>query len=235
MGNNDKITNRETVRIGNCSCTIYSTPSPQFILIQPTARHEARHLDEEALLLAHDSDRGFVFIAFDVEKWAAALMPWHDDAVSKDAEVGSHATATLRFVTHEALPYMMHRYGLLPCIVGGYSLGGLFALWASCLTDSFTAVAAASPSLWIEGWADFAAAHHVSATKVYLSLGDTEEHCKNARMARIGDCLRWQHQLLSEQIGSNNVTLEWNEGNHFHNEAQRMAKAFAWCMRAVSD
>ena len=54
-------------------------------------------------------------------------------------------------------------------------------------------------------------------------------------MARIGDCLRWQHQLLSEQIGSNNVTLEWNEGNHFHNEAQRMAKAFAWCMRAVSD
>lgn len=225
----------EQTRIGGCSCLLYATPSPECILVQPTARHEAKNLHEEVENIVRSSGKGFVFMAFDVEKWAAALMPWHDDAVSKDESVGRNAEATLGFLCREAVPFLTERYGKLPCIVGGYSLGGLFALWVSCLTDRFAAVAAASPSLWINGWADFAQTHPVKARKVYLSLGDAEEHCKNMRMARIGDCVREHHRLLSQQMGSENVTLEWNKGNHFHEEAKRMARAFVWCMDAAAD
>ena len=74
----------------------------------------------------------------------------------------------------------------------------------------------------------------MKARKVYLSLGDAEEHCKNVRMARIGDCVREHHRLLSQQMGSENVTLEWNKGNHFHEEAKRMARAFVCCMDAAA-
>ena len=41
------------------------------------------------------------------------------------------------------LPALRERYGDLPAVIGGYSLGGLFSLWAAAQTDSFRAVAAA--------------------------------------------------------------------------------------------
>ena len=57
-------------------------------------------------------------------------------------------------------------YGKLPVILGGYSLGGLFALWSSMQTDRFAAIAAASPSLWIKDWLNYAEAHPVQTGKV---------------------------------------------------------------------
>ena len=90
----------EQTRIGSCSCLLYATPSPECILVQPTARHEAKNLHEEVENIVRSSGKGFVFMAFDVEKWAAALMPWHDDAVSKDESVGRNAEATLGFMPH---------------------------------------------------------------------------------------------------------------------------------------
>ena len=153
--------------------------------------------------------------------------------MSRDDEVGRHSHDTLCGIEHRLLPWLASRYGARPCVLGGYSLGGLFALWASCHTSAFVAVAAASPSVWIDGWTEFAEAHAVQAVKVYLSLGDREEHCKNVRMARVGDCIRRQKVLLAAALGSENTVLEWNPGNHFHDEPQRMAKAFAWCLERM--
>lgn len=39
-------------------------------------------------------------------------------------------------------PALRERFGDLPAVIGGYSLGGLFSLWAAAQTDSFRAVAA---------------------------------------------------------------------------------------------
>ncbi len=173
---------------------------------------------------------GFVLLTFDVGDWARALMPWPDTAVSRDAAVGLHARDTLDSVVNGLLPWLRAEYGNLPCIVGGYSLGGLFALWAAMESDAFYAVAAASPSVWIDGWAGYAQAHATMAEKVYVSLGDREEHCRNQRMQRVGDCVRMQHDLLRVQLGDERTVLEWNRGGHFGEEAERTARAFAWCM-----
>lgn len=241
-------------------CKLFVVGDPQVLLIQPSARHEEKNdgVRREVDLIAQASPTGFAMVFFDCVEWARALMPWADDAVSRDAEVGRHAPDTLRFIEHTLLPWLCERFGALPCIIGGYSLGGLFALWAARNTDAFAAVAAASPSLWIKGWGEYAAAHptlspqatahhslnttlqistpqHITTTTpIHLSLGDREEHCRNQRMKRIGDCVRAEHTLLCQQLSPTAVTLRWHEGGHFGAEAERTAEAFAWCIEQIA-
>lgn len=235
-------------------CKLFVVGDPQVLLIQPSARHEEKNdgVRREVDLIAQASPTGFAMVFFDCVEWARALMPWADDAVSRDAEVGRHAPDTLRFIEHTLLPWLRERFGALPCIIGGYSLGGLFALWAARNTDAFTAVAAASPSLWINGWGEYAAAHPIlspqattqhstlniqhsesRSSAIHLSLGDREEHCHNQRMKRIGDCVRAEHTLLCQQLSPTAVTLRWHEGGHFGAEAERTAEAFAWCIEQL--
>ena len=236
-------------------CKLFVVGDPQVLLIQPSARHEEKNdgVRREVDLIAQASPTGFAMVFFDCVEWARALMPWADDAVSRDAEVGRHAPDTLRFIEHTLLPWLRERFGALPCIIGGYSLGGLFALWAARNTDAFAAVAAASPSLWIKGWGEYAAAHPILPPKattqhstlniphsesrssaIHLSLGDREEHCRNQRMKRIGDCVRAEHALLCQQLSPTAVTLRWHEGGHFGAEAERTAEAFAWCIEQIA-
>ena len=203
------------------------------MLIQPSARHENATLDAEAGQIAELSSVPFVLATIELEDWMIDLMPWSDSNVSKDPEAGKHGQDTLEYVLLSLIPELKKRYGPLPIILGGYSLGGLFALWASSQSDSFKAVAAASPSVWIKDWIPFAKKHVPMADTVYLSLGYQEEHVKNQAIARVGDCLRTQYRLLQEQIGANNCTLFWEQGGHFNDNEGRLARAFAWCMERL--
>ena len=137
----------------------------------------------------------------------------------------------MEYILKSLIPWLEDRYGPLPAVIGGYSLGALFALWASARTDRFHAVAAASPSVWIKDWVPYARKTVPLAEAVYLSLGEREEHVKNQAIARVGDCLRAQYGLLREQLGEERCTLVWEEGNHFADNAGRLARAFAWCLR----
>lgn len=226
----------ENVNIGSIHCNVFATEHPEVLLIQPSARHETKNdgINREVKALAANATKGFAIVFFDTVEWAKALMPWHDEAVSREEEVGMHAQDTLIYIEESLVPWLHERFGKLPCIIGGYSLGGLFALWAARQSTAFGAVAAASPSLWIKGWADFVDSHSLNAQLAYVSLGDREEHCRNQRMARIGDCVRHEHLTLTTQLGTSATTLEWNSGGHFGNEAERTAKAFAWCIENIN-
>ena len=226
----------ENVNIGSIHCNVFATGHPEVLLIQPSARHETKNdgINREVKALAANATKEFAIVFFDTVEWAKALMPWHDEAVSRDEEVGMHAQDTLIYIEESLVPWLHERFGKLPCIIGGYSLGGLFALWAARQSTAFGAVAAASPSLWIKGWADFADSHDLNAQLAYVSLGDREEHCRNQRMARIGDCVRHEHLTLAAQLGPSATTLEWNNGGHFGEEAERTAKAFAWCIENIN-
>lgn len=229
------IIQNENVNIGSIYCNVFATERPEVLLIQPSARHETKNdgINREVKVLATTATKGFAIVFFDTVEWAKALMPWQDEAVSRNEEVGKHAQDTLVYIEESLVPWLHERFGKLPCIIGGYSLGGLFALWAARQSAAFCAVAAASPSLWIKGWADFADNRSLNAQLAYVSLGNREEHCRNQCMARIGDCVRHEHLTLTEQIGTTATTLEWNNGGHFGEEAERTAKAFAWCIENI--
>ena len=226
-------TTREELTISGRKCRLFGSDRTECVLIQPSARHENATLDAEAGRIAELSSVPFVLATIELEDWMIDLMPWSDSNVSKDPEAGKHGQDTLEYVLLSLIPELKKRYGPLPIILGGYSLGGLFALWASAQSDSFKAVAAASPSVWIKDWIPFAKKHAPMADTVYLSLGDQEEHVKNQAIARVGDCLRTQYRLLQEQIGANNCTLFWEQGGHFNDNEGRLARAFAWCMERL--
>ena len=109
------------------------------------------------------------------------------------ARIGGNAAETLRFLTEQVMPTLKQQFELsenVKIILGGYSLAGLFALWASTQTALFSGVAAASPSVWFPGWMEFERQRPIQAQRIYLSLGDKEEHTKNADL-RTTKAFRW--------------------------------------------
>ena len=217
--------------IAGRKCRLFGSERPGCLLVQPSARHENGTLEAEVAELAKLVPKPFLLATIELEDWTIGLMPWWDGNISRDPEAGKHGQETLDFILNDLLPELESRYGALPVLLGGYSLGGLFSLWASCQTDRFRAVAAASPSVWIHGWLPFAKKHVPMADAIYLSLGDREEHVKNQAIARVGDNLRAYYELLQAQ--SRRCTLVWEEGTHFNDNAGRLARAFAWCLKQL--
>ena len=82
--------------------------------------------------------------------------------------------------------------------------------------------------MWFPGWMEFEQQHPMQTQHIYLSLGDKEEHTKNAVMAAVGDNIRTLHSRLAER--GTDCTLEWNSGGHFKDADLRTAKAFRWVM-----
>ncbi|MBQ3934884.1 MAG: esterase, partial [Clostridia bacterium] len=161
-----------------------------------------------------------------VPDWDGDLSPWTAPPVFGKEPFGGNAKETLEKILRICPEGNI-------CVLGGYSLAGLFALWAATETDRFSGVAAASPSMWFPGFTDHLRNHPVKTRAVCLSLGDREEKAKNPVMATVGDRIREGYGILKEQVGA--VTLEWNEGNHFREPDVRTAKAFAWVLNALRD
>lgn len=227
--------NHKASIINGRECFLSDAINPKYILIQTLGNHERGIFDRTTELIAETCGIPFVLAAFQVFDWNLDLTPWHDDAIDRKAEVGTKTGETLGYVTESLLPALEADYGKLPVILGGYSLGGLFALWSSMQTDRFAAIAAASPSLWIKDWLNYAEAHPVQTGKVYLSLGDQEEHVKNRSIARVGDSVRGEYELLQTLLGRENCTLVWTPGGHFQDGDKRLASAFSWCIKALEN
>lgn len=198
----------------------YGNPSASIVLIQMVDDHDLAGIESEAAEIKKRTDADFYLIAVRIQNWNRDLSPWPAPAVFGKEGFGNGAAdmlnEVLKICTNQEKTYF----------IGGYSLAGLFALWAAYQTDVFKGVAAASPSMWFPGFADYMRENTIHAKSVYLSLGDKEEKTRNPVMATVGDRIREAYGLLREQ--GINATLEWNQGNHFKDADIRTAKAFAW-------
>ena len=220
----------QTMLIGNRPCRIYGEAHTEYLLLQMTGEHELESMESEVAAIAQSAHH-FLFAAIPVKSWNNELSPWEAPAVWGKESFGGNAADTLRFLTEQVIPTLKKQFALpgnVRIILGGYSLAGLLALWASTQTDLFYGIAAASPSVWFPGWMEFEQQHPMQAQRVYLSLGDKEEHTKNAFMAAVGDNIRALHSQLT--VRGVDCTLEWNSGGHFKNADLRTAKAFRWAM-----
>lgn len=155
--------------------------------------------------------------------WNGALSPWPAQRVFRGGEdFSGGAPAFLQELTECIIPAVeqgvpRHR------MIAGYSMGGLFALYAALNTDCFDLAASVSGSLWFDGFVDYALQRPCRAARVYLSLGDKEKHTRNPRMAAIEDCTRAVAQHLRTPV-------EMNPGGHFQDELLRLAKGIAALM-----
>ncbi len=196
--------------------------SADTVLIQPVDEYDLSGIENEVSLIAGSCDKSFCLIAVKVDNWNTDLSPWKAPAVFGKEDFGSGAAETLAKIRKLCADETKTYY------IGGYSLAGLFALWAAYQTDIFTGVAAASPSVWFPGFTDYMKENAIKTGAVYLSLGDKEEKARNPVIATVGDKIREARALLSEH--GVKCVLEWNEGNHFKDADVRTAKAYAWVM-----
>ncbi len=192
------------------------------VLIQPVNEFELRGIEKEVSLIRSMTSCDFLFAAAEITDWNRELSPWKAPAVFGNDDFGDGANETLS----QILEYCRDRDKTY--YIGGYSLAGLFALWAVYQTDMFKGVAAASPSMWFPGFAEYMQAGDIKTGSVYLSLGDKEEKVKNPVMASVGERIR----EAADSLNKNGIktVLEWNQGNHFKEPDLRMAKAFAWLL-----
>ena len=108
--------------------------------------------------------------------------------------------------------------------IAGYSLAGLFALYAMYRCDAFDRAASISGSLWYPHFREFAAEHEMPRRpdRIYLSLGDKEKKTRHPLLKTVQD----NTEALAKhyrQLGIE-VTFELNPGNHFEAVDFRSAK-----------
>ena len=152
---------KESHEIGGGRCDIISFGEPQFLLLQPVDEHDLDGLEREAALIA-EMNIPFALAAFKIEDWNRELSPWDAPPAFGSQGFGRDAPRTLAFAERVLLPEVIERWKLpehIPVILGGYSLAALFALWSAYQTDTFSAIAAASPSVWFPGWMEYAERH----------------------------------------------------------------------------
>lgn len=200
----------------------FGNPGASVVLIEPI--HTVDGMEHEADIIRDLAGGDFLLRAVQVD-WFRDLSPWKAPAVHGNIPFGDGAPETLEKIL-KLTGDPEKKY-----VLGGYSMGGLFALWAVLQTGVFAGAAAVSPSVWFPGFTEYMASRPISTGRVYLSLGDREEKTRNPVMATVGDRIRELYELL--QARGIPCCLEWNKGNHFMDPDRRTARGFAWILNEM--
>lgn len=218
-------------------CHVMENGEPSVLLFWLMGEHEKDMLSsvyENIRRLSAKS--GWWLVACEVDDWNRDLSPWAAPAVFGNEDFGGKGQETLEWVVEfcNGLEDRENKADKAVKVIGGYSLAGLFALWAFYETGIFKGAASCSGSLWFPGWEEYARSHKIQeGSLVYLSLGRKEEKTRNPVMAQIGDVTRRNYEMYMADEQRLSVILEWNEGNHFTDTDMRMAKGFAWILQNV--
>ena len=210
---------------------LFGDQTADTLLIQMVDDHDLEVIESELSFIQELSGRqDFCLKAVRVNSWNQDLSPWPAPAVFGNEDFGNGAAETLEYLLKEVVNFSKISVSEYRRIyLGGYSLSGLFALWAGYQTDCFDGIAAASPSVWFPEFIGYMNERKIQTNAVYLSLGDREEKTRNSTMAAVGDRIREAYELLNG--AGVNCVLEWNKGNHFKETDLRTAKAFAWLLQ----
>lgn len=165
--------------------------------------------------------------------WNADLSPWAAPSVVTDNDgFAGNAGEFTGIIRECVIPFAESITGAPSYrIIAGYSMAGLYALYAPYITDIFSKSVCASGSVWYEGFVDFAENNGFIQPPdcIYLSLGDLESRTKNPVLSRVENCMdRLYHSYT--QLGIPTV-FEMNKGNHYKNAVLRLAKGIAWGLK----
>lgn len=165
--------------------------------------------------------------------WNDDLSPWKVAPLRKsEAPFGGKADEYLQQLLRVILPAVKAESGAQPrrILLAGYSLAGLFALYAATKCGDFAAIASCSGSMWYPGFKEYVMNCEVAnlPKAMYFSLGDREARTKNEILRAVEDNTREIAGYFSEN-GINTV-FELNKGNHFQQGALRTAKGIKWML-----
>lgn len=185
---------------------------------------------------------GVSLVHIGVDLWEENFSPWCAPRVfAKGPNFGDGAQKTLDTLINHVIPWTESELTDPPTyrVLVGYSLAGLFSLWAGLSQayitpiPTFQRIGAVSGSFWFPGLLNYVDQQlnegAVGLTHAYLSLGDREARTPNPQIMHV----RENAELLASKLESAGITsmFELNRGNHFQNVEGRMQKALDWLVK----
>lgn len=175
----------------------------------------------------------FTLVTISGLNWEAELSPWAAGDLFKYSEMFTGgADVYLKLLTEEI---MLQTESLLFGKIAwrglaGYSLAGLFTVYALYKTDLFSRAASMSGSLWYPGFKDFALKNtlRIAPQHLYFSLGDKEARARNQYLKTV--------QQYTEELAAHycslgiNTCYELNPGGHYHDIIKRSAAGIKWLL-----
>lgn len=181
-----------------------------------------------------------------VDLWEENFSPWCAPRVfAKGPNFGDGAQKMFDTLINHVIPRAESELAESPAyrVLVGYSLAGLFSLWAGVSqfgaphvdapTLTFQRIGAVSGSFWFPELLDYVDQQLrggvVGLTHAYLSLGDREARTPNPQIMHV----RENAELLASKLEDAGITstFELNRGNHFQNVEGRMQKALDWLLK----
>lgn len=159
----------------------------------------------------------YTLVTVPISAWGDALTPWPADGLYREEpDFGGHAATTLEELLEETVPDLEATWGLSPSMraICGYSLGGLFSLYAFTHCDVFVGCGCLSGSVWYEGWVDYLRERELDLTDrfAYLSVGTKEKRGGNPLMRTVQRCMEACADILQED--GCEVQYVTGPGNH---------------------
>ncbi len=176
----------------------------------------------------------FSFAAIGGLDWDGDMSPWPIPPISKgDSPCTGKAGSYLGQLTETILPEILGRLPGKPMYMAltGYSLAGLFAVYAMYHTTLFSRIASASGSFWYPDFLSYAQENDMlkQPERIYFSLGNKEAKTRNQILRSVEENTRSLEEWYRKK-GIQTV-LEMNPGNHFQQTTERMAKGISWILR----
>ena len=191
--------------------------------------------EEEAVvkLLKGQAYFSFPLLCINHLEWQKDMCPWDSPAlINTEKDFIGGADEYLSLLEKEIIPRALEILGEEPSYyaLAGYSLAGIFALYAGYRSALFSRIASVSGSLWYPDFLSFAKEKKMlnKAERLYLSLGTEEAKTKHAVLSTIE---RKTRELVEHYQSSGYcVNFELNPGNHFCEVEQRIEKGIRWIM-----
>lgn len=218
------ITNGKTVTIFSCA----ESESP--IIYLNTFSGERQEVFEA---VQATGCQPFTLVAISDLDWNHDMVPWDSPPAFKNSEpCTGGADDYLRFLTRDIIPTVEKEINGVPRWRGiaGYSLAGLFALYAIYQTDLFSRVGSMSGSLWFPGMKDYIFSHAPKCWPdcVYFSLGDKESKTRNPVLQYVRKNTE-EIQAFYQGKGID-TTFQLNPGNHYNHAVERTAAGLCWLL-----
>lgn len=204
------------------------------VVILNTFGNEGQEVFDKCIEL---KSKDYILVSISNLDWNNEMTPWYSKKINKyGEEFLGKADEYIQVLLDEIIPEIKKyieenlKVKIKNYTIAGYSLAGLFAIYASYKTNIFSRIVSASGSLWFPKFVDFVKENKISSNveKIYFSLGNKESKVKNQILANVEKNTKEIEEIYKKQ-GIKTI-YEENEGNHFKDASLRMAKGIKWIL-----
>ncbi len=207
----------EYVDLGEMRAAVFAQASAANVIYVHASKNDPEPVMALAGLLSS------VVVWMEGAVWERDLTPWPAERAFRRGEDYTGGAGEYLQKLSDNIMTVEQALGITPDVraLAGYSLGGLFSLYSSYLTDGYPVIGSISGSMWYDGFREYAASHTCRAKYVYISLGRGELHNNNPRFSTVAEST----EAVKEALEKNGVKtrFEWTGGDHRSMVHERIA------------